>query len=40
MVELCEDAEGVGVGEKSQLRVFVHGVDKVFKSHLGGPIPQ
>ena len=36
MVELGQDAEGVGVGEESPFRVFVHSVDEVFNSHLIG----
>ena len=38
MIELCEDADGVGVGEESPFRVAVHSVDEMFNSHLGGSI--
>jgi len=38
VVELCGDAEGVGVGEVSPFRVFVNIVDDVFDSYLGGSI--
>ena len=39
MVELCEDAEDVGVGEESPLCVFDQSEDRVFNSHLGGSVP-
>ena len=38
MLELCEVAEGAGVYEVSPIRVFVHIIDKVLDSHLGGSI--
>ena len=39
MVELCEDAEGVGGGEVTPFRVFIHGVDDMFNFQLGGSVP-
>ncbi len=29
----------MGVGQVSSFRVFVHVVEEVFSSHLGGPVP-
>ncbi len=39
MVELCEDAEGLGMGEEAHVRVFVHGLDEVFDPHSGSHVP-
>ena len=38
MIELGEDAQGLGVGKVSFLNVFVHIVDEVLDSYLGGSI--
>jgi len=38
MIEMGEDAQGMGVGEVSSLSVFAHIVDEVLDSHLGGSI--